>query len=356
MSDTAPAAPAAAPESAPVQAFDAKDTPTAPGSEQAMAWADNGDDDFGGDYVARAMAAVRSDAPVEKDAAGDPITLGEPPVAEEAPVAQDAQQAPEAPKVPDEDKPKSAAWAELHKEKKAVFAERQAMKAEQARVKARDAEFEAAKDDKVAALKLLGYEDPKAFLEEIADTGGKLTAEGKIARQVQKELAELKAERAAEIAERTKSEDAKAYQAGVDNHMKNIDSVIKSDPKLSKSLVALDGGKEAILEVMRDHYAKTAQDGAEGEVMPYAKAAEIVDNNYKKQIDGLLANDVFREYVSSKLGASAKLPQKPNVAAVSQKPAQPVQPTRGEPEDDINKRLEEATRFLQQKTKQRVAR
>jgi hypothetical protein len=353
MSDTTSAAPAAAPESAPASLPVAElSTPT--GAEWLQ---DSGSDPEGdiNDAVNEAVRSMRGRSQ-ETDAAGDPITLGDAPRSEEAAVPQPAEQAPEAPKAVEEDKPKSAAWAELHKEKKAVFAERQALKAELARIKARDSEFEAAKDDKVAALKLLGYEDPHAFLEEIAETGGKMSPERKIAMQVQKELAELKAEKAAEVAQRTKSEQERAYKDSVDNHLKNIDSTIKSNPKFTKSLLAMDGSREAILEVMRDHYAKTAQDGAEGQVMPYEKAAEIVDSNYKQQIDKLLSTDAFREYVSSKLSASSKLPQKPTVAAVSEKPAQPVQPARGESEDDINKRLEEATRFLQQKTKQRVAR
>lgn len=310
------------------------------------------------DPVNAALKFVASKKPAEKVEDPGELTASEPEAAPEVDSSIDQLGDSEAPvekapeeKAPEEAKPKAAAWAELHKQKKALFAKEQALKEKYAPLEKRVAEFEAAKNDKILALKLLGHEDPKAFLEEIAESGGKVSPAERIAREAQRELAELRAERAKEQEAKQRESAEREYQQGVDTHLKNIDNTLKTNPKFSKSLVAgLEGAKQAALEEMRKHFAKTERELGEGEVMPYDRALETVETNFKKELDALAGNPAIKAYLASKLTLD-KLPQKPAAAVSETKTADKniAAPAHGEPVVDIDKRIAEATNWLNKK-------
>lgn len=298
-----------------------------------------------GDIIAEAIAATRGSAP----APSEPAAIDKPAVVVDKKV--DSELAANTGEKALENTPKSSEWAEFHKQKKALFAREQALKEKEERY----SKFDSLKDqDRVEAIKLMGFEDPVKFIEELAETGGKVTPEMQLARKLQAELESLKAERQKDLdAKEAQGRESEA-KAAVDKLNADIVSFLKNTPKFANSVLTAKGGNEAVFQAMQDHYQKTAdQETGVGEVLSFEKAAELVETSFKQNVQSMLETPAVRQYIVELLNKS---PSKP--AAASQKPAvanklQPTQLSEEDPDTDGDKLLEQASAWMR---KQQAAR
>lgn len=142
-----------------------------------------------------------------------------------------------------------------------------------------------AKEDPFEALKSLGYEDARKFLEHIAETGGRMTPE-------QKRIAELEATVHADRAERERLQqeaEEQAQQQRAEEQTKHwhteIGKFVRSDDELKDGLANVPGVEPAIFQVMQAHYAETE------EQMPFKDAAKIVEKQLEEKVNAML-NDI----------------------------------------------------------------
>jgi len=261
----------------------------------------------------------------------------EAPKKEEKPAVKAAEAPPSDKK--EADAPKASDWAKLHAENKRLTAEKLEIKNARAELE----NFQkVARTDKIAALKLLGYNDPIKFLEDVAATDGK--ADPKVS-QMEMELRALKEEREQEkAAARARQEEAEQRQA-VDRVNQEIVSFIKNDSKFGKGLVSHPEGQVAIFNVMREHYQQ-------GKSISVAQAAEIVEKTWEGGLLSFVNNPRGRELLlkalnesDSKPGAASEQKQPPKVLAVREQSPEKTE----EVDKSGEKELAEASRWLKQR-------
>lgn len=148
-----------------------------------------------------------------------------------------------------------------------------------------------AKEDVFEALKMLGHDDPRKFLEHVAETGGRLTPEQKRIAELEQMVQADRAEREKAQSEFQQRQEQEQLEARTQQWHASIAEQIKDDPELKEGLAAVSGVEPAIFQVMQAHYAETE------EVMPVRDAAKIVEKNLEDRVTTML-NDI----VSNKRG------------------------------------------------------
>lgn len=174
--------------------------------------------------------------------------------------------------------PKASQWANLNRKEQELARKQQEFVKQKAELEAATQALRKGKTNTWEALKALGFEDKKAFLEHIAKTGGEASPE-------QQKIAELEAwkeRQESQIAEREKlaKEEAQAneYRSQVDAYKKGIAQYVKQSEKWKDTVVALDGNEQAVFQVMQDHYLK------EGEELTYDEAIEQVNTGMESEL------------------------------------------------------------------------
>lgn len=206
--------------------------------------------------------------------------------------------------------PRASAWASFHRQQREHQAKVESFNAERAELTKFKSAIEDAKVDRLKALELLGYTDPRAFIEGIAEDGGRMTPE-------RKELHELKKWRdkqEAEAQERAKQESTKIQQQ---QHKENVDrlrtSVVNTiKGSFSETLASLPGGEESVLRQMDQMVAENP-----GTMPRIEDAISAVNTFYERQMQTLAENPSARQFMQ-KLLSSDKSAQ--SGTAPSQKP------------------------------------
>ena len=192
--------------------------------------------------------------------------------------------------------PKATAWAALRRREQQLVQKQQewskSHEAELAAVKEFQQLKARAKDDPFAALKALGHEDGRAFLERIAETGGKMTPEQIRIADLE---SQLQTDRAAREEAQTKYQEQvqqQQLQQNLDSWHKDIHNYITTDPEFASSIVNVEGTAPAVFEVMQKHYQETG-----GERMEYRDAVKAVESQMEAKVSGML-----NELVGNKRG------------------------------------------------------
>ena len=324
-------------------------------SEEISAANTAADGDSGGDVVAEALAAVRK-------AKGEPVAESE--TASTKAADKPGDKPGEAPKeevvaAPVEEKkpePTASAWAKLMDRERKVLAVEQSFKEREAKL----IEFEkVARTDKAKALELLGYGDGMEFLKDIAETAGKVSPERSALSEMKRELEALKQEKLKEQQTLSRQREEQETKAAVDRLNNDIVQFLKTDPKFSKGLVSLQGGQQAIYGVMQDHFQRTLSERGEGEVLPYEKAAEMVEKTWEDGLKVFASHPRGREILtevlsksSEKPGAASSKQPKPSETPVKVAPRRPSS-KEVDPDIDGDKLLEEATSWMKQRSASR---
>lgn len=154
----------------------------------------------------------------------------------------------------------------------------------------------------MAALELLGYDDPRAFIEGIAEDGGRMTPE-------RKELYELKKWREQQETEKQQQQERIQREAQEAQNKQRLDSIRTSivntiKGQFADGLVSMPGGADAVLNQMDQMAAENP------ETMPRIEdAISAVEKTYTTQIAALLENPKARQLAEEHL-ASSKSSQK----------------------------------------------
>lgn len=156
--------------------------------------------------------------------------------------------------------------------------------------------IEDAKVDRLKALELLGYDDPRAFIEGIAEDGGRMTPE-------RKELYELKKWRdkqEAESQQRAKQESlsiqAAQQKENIDRLRTSVVNTIKGT--FSDTLASLPGGEESVLAEMDQMVLKSP-----GTMPRIEDAIHAVNKTYEQQMQKLLENPTARQFMQQHLAS-----------------------------------------------------
>lgn len=139
-----------------------------------------------------------------------------------------------------------------------------------------------AKDDPFTALRALGHEDGRKFLEMIAETGGKMTPEQQRIYELEQQVNEDRAARAKaqeeaqqQAEERTRSEQLRAWHTDIEKYM-------SQEPEFKDSIANVPNVAPAVFDVMQAHYSET------GERMPYKQAVTQVAQNIESRVGTML--------------------------------------------------------------------
>lgn len=153
-----------------------------------------------------------------------------------------------------------------------------------------------AKVDRLKALELLGYDDPRAFIEGIAEDGGRMTPE-------RKELHELKKWRdkqEAESQERAKQESLRIQQQQQQQNLDRLRTSVVNTIKgsFSDTLASLPGGEETVLREMDQMVAKNP-----GTMPRIEDAISAVNKFYEQQMRTLVENPSARQFMQQLLSS-----------------------------------------------------
>ena len=174
--------------------------------------------------------------------------------------------------------PTAAQWANLNRREQEFQRKQQEFAKERQEFEKREAAIKKGKTSTWEALKALGFENKKEFLERLAETGGEATPE----QQEIYELKEWKAKQERELAERTKAEaeakKAEEYNQSVAAWHQDIAQYVKGNDRWRDSLVSLQGHEAQVFQVIQDHYQK------EGQQLPYDTALDQVNSAMEKQL------------------------------------------------------------------------
>lgn len=195
------------------------------------------------------------------------------------------------------------------------FAKQKELEATEAKFKERESrlsEFEKVREarDVETAIKLLGFDDPIAFLHEIADHGSKPTKERSEILQMKKEVQALREERDREAKARTETEQRVAREKAISSKKAEINGFIEKHPTLAKGLVTIPGSTDQIFNKIVSHYNETAKKNGKGEELSIEKAAALVEKEWEEGVEVLAKNpkaqEVFKRLLAS---ASAGAPK-----------------------------------------------
>lgn len=194
----------------------------------------------------------------------------------------------------DKDKVKPSAMATFHRQQREFQQKQQAFAAEKAEVEKYKAVIENAKEDRLAALELLGYTDVKSFLDSIVEDGGRMTPERRELRKLQKwreEQEKTIAERETQAQEQQKQAE---LQSKLDALRSQVQNTITSDAYKAR-LVNLPGSDE---QVMREMDALALETGA----MPKVEdAIERVETKFLGYLEDMASNPRVQAFFEEKL-------------------------------------------------------
>lgn len=178
--------------------------------------------------------------------------------------------------------PKASVLASIHRREQALVQRQQEMAKREAEIASKEEIFNKGKHTPFEALKLLGYEDPKAFMERIMETGGEWTPEQQKIYELEQRLSErekLEKERETVAAQEKQTQE---YQRLVDNWHTEIAQYTKQSPKWQESIVSIPGTEATVFEVIQEHYRET------GERMEFDEALETVAQNMEGTFNNAL--------------------------------------------------------------------
>lgn len=234
---------------------------------------------------------------------------------------QDAVDAPEKPRDADapteggkpdasKNEPRASAWASFHRQQREHQQKVEAFAQERQELNKLKEAIADAKVDRLKALELLGYDDPRAFIEGIAEDGGRMTPE-------RKELHELKKWREkqeTESQERAKQETNKIQQAQQKQNLDRLRTSVVNTIKgsFSDTLASLPGGEETVLREMDQMVANNP-----GTMPRIEDAISAVNKFYQQQMRSLVENPSARQFMQQLLSSDKSASQG---TAPSQKP------------------------------------
>lgn len=145
-------------------------------------------------------------------------------------------------------------------------------------------------------MELLGYDDPRAFIEGIAEDGGRMTPE-------RKELYELKKWRDKQEAEQKSHAEKQQAEIIKQQQQQNLDRLRTSVVNTIKgsfgdTLVSLPGGEQSVLAEMDRMVAENP-----GTMPRIEDAITAVNKTYEQQIAQLLENPTARQYAAKHLSS-----------------------------------------------------
>ncbi len=225
------------------------------------------------------------------------------------PAPQEKPAAKEEPSQPD--KPKSSAWASLHKQKVEFQAQRDAFAKEKAEVDKVKSMLENAKTDRLSALEALGYTDIKEFIDGLVEDGGRMTPERKKVLELERKLTERE-NKEKEYNEQAQREHAtRQQQQQLDRIHSEVVQKITAD--YADSLVSIEGGSQEVMQEM-DRLA-----GENGVMPDISEAVANVQKRYEENFQKILGNPRAQQialeiFKSNKIATS---PSKPAPKTIS---------------------------------------
>lgn len=227
---------------------------------------------------------------------------------------RDGARVPEEPKgdssVPP-DKPKSSAWASLHKQKVEFQAQRDAFAREKAEVDKVKSLLENAKTDRLSALEALGYTDIKEFIDGLVEDGGRMTPERKKVLDLERRLHEREEKERLSHEETQRQQATRQQQQQLDRIHNEVVQKINAD--YSDSLVSIEGGSQEVMQEM-DRLA-----GENGVMPDISEAVSNVQKRYEENLQKILGNPRAQQialnlFKSNKIATS---PSKPATKTIS---------------------------------------
>lgn len=181
-----------------------------------------------------------------------------------------------------QDKPKSSAWASLHKQKVDLQSQRNQFLKEKAEVDKFKSILENAKTDRISALEAMGYTDIKSFIDGLVEDGGRMTPERKKVLELERKLQERENQEKEQHERFQKDQANKAQAAELDRIHNQVVQKINAD--YSDSLVSIEGGSREVMQEM-DRLA-----GEHGVMPDIAEAVANVQKRYEENFQKILGN------------------------------------------------------------------
>lgn len=176
--------------------------------------------------------------------------------------------------------PKASAFAALHKQQVQLATEKQALAAQKQELEQARKYIENAKRSPADAIKAMGYESMKEFLEKVADSGGEMTAEQQKIWDLEERLAAREKQEEEQRAQYQEQQEAAKYQQEVANWHSTIRQyVTEPDSPWSNSLVALEGQEAQVLSVIQEQHAQY------GEGLDLNEALEVALDRVNKHLE-----------------------------------------------------------------------
>lgn len=186
-----------------------------------------------------------------------------------------------------QDKPKSSAWASLHKQKVDLQSQRDAFLKEKAEIDKFKSILENAKTDRLSALEAMGYTDIKSFIDGLVEDGGRMTPERKKVLELERKLQERENQEKEQYERFQKDKANKAQAAELDRIHNQVVQKINAD--YADSLVSIEGGSREVMQEM-DRLA-----GEHGVMPDIAEAVANVQKRYEENFQKILGNPRARQ-------------------------------------------------------------
>lgn len=204
------------------------------------------------------------------------------------------------------DKPKSSAWASLHKQKVEFQAQRDAFAKEKAEVDKVKSLLENAKTDRLSALEALGYTDIKEFIDGLVEDGGRMTPERKKVLELERKLHEREQKEKEYHDNQQREIASKQQQAQLDRIHNEVVQKINAD--YADSLVSIEGGSQEVMQEM-DRLA-----GENGVMPDISEAVANVQKRYEENFQKILGNPRAQQ-IALDIFKSNKIPLSPSKPA-----------------------------------------
>lgn len=195
---------------------------------------------------------------------------------------------------PPEDKVRPSALAAFHRQQKELFQREREFKAKEAEYQRITSLLENAKSDRLAALELMGYKDPREFLESIAQDGGKETPERRQIRELQKWKEDQEKQHQEQMRQWQAQQQQQQVQSKLDALKAKVQDTLKS-VTYRETVLALDGADEVILQQM-DRMATES-----GEIPRIEDAIKVVEAKFRSNLEKMLANPEVASFFREKL-------------------------------------------------------
>lgn len=161
-----------------------------------------------------------------------------------------------------------------------------------------------AKEDRLAALELMGYTDVKSFLESIVEDGGRMTPERRELQNLKKWKEEQEAQAKTQQEQYRAQQQQAHVQAKLDQIRSQVQDTIKSE-SYSGRLITLQGSDEQVMAEMDAMAIET------GEMPTIEDAIERVEKKFQGYLEEMAGNERIRQYFQEKLRNSKSGPTVP---------------------------------------------